>query len=103
MSRSYKKTPVHKSSNCKKDIKRLAAKAVRNCNDVQSGKWYRKLYPSWDINDWVDYTSWDEYCNSQFYTNPYYWIGRYLTYAGYGNKEFNNPDRNEWEKGYRRK
>lgn len=52
MSRSYKKSPVVKEK-ASKFGKRQAGKAVRRFNGcIPNGKWYRRLYCSWDISDY---------------------------------------------------
>ncbi|WP_223070222.1 hypothetical protein [Paenibacillus caui] len=55
MSRSVKKSPVwtdHHTPGTRWS-KRQASKAVRRfTGDVQNGKWYRKLFCSWDICDY---------------------------------------------------
>ena len=53
MSRSYKKNPVIKTTNCKKFAKRQAAKKVRKADFVNDGGAYKKLGDSWEINDYV--------------------------------------------------
>lgn len=106
MSRSYKKTPICKSKHCKRTDKRLASKAVRNCKEVQDGKWYRRLYQSWDINDWIFYFTWGMEMNSQRNTNPYWCVGLWVHYRGSivdGAVYPRTPDRNKWERDYRRK
>ena len=56
MSRSIKKTPVSKDQ-ASRWIKRQASKAVRRYSqDIPFGKFYRKIYCSWDISDWRFYT-----------------------------------------------
>lgn len=58
MSRSVKKSPVcndHVTPGTRL-LKRQASKAVRRfIGNVQNGKWYRKLYCSWDICDYRFY------------------------------------------------
>uniref|UniRef100_A0A4Y8Q2S8 Uncharacterized protein n=1 Tax=Paenibacillus athensensis TaxID=1967502 RepID=A0A4Y8Q2S8_9BACL len=55
MSRSVKKSPVytdHRTPGTRWS-KRRASKAVRRFRgEVQDGKWYRKLYCSWNICDY---------------------------------------------------
>jgi len=61
MSRSRSKNPVKKdySRGSTKIYKRFASKAVRRYKGVISnGKFYRKIYPSYDIHDYV-YREWD--------------------------------------------
>jgi len=54
MSRSYKKNPVMKSTNCKKKIKRRANKKVRKA-DIDNGGSFKKVSDSWEINDYISY------------------------------------------------
>lgn len=62
MSRSRKKHPIHKDHSI--NGKRLANKTVRRfikkLESVPEGKWYRRIYDSWNITDWV-YRPTDEY------------------------------------------
>jgi len=55
MSRSVKKTPVctdHETPRTRQ-YKRYANKSVRRCLDrIPNGKWYRKLFNSWNIRDY---------------------------------------------------
>lgn len=61
MSRSYKKNPVVKENlRYKKDMKRQANKAVRNAEDVSSGREYKKVFESWNINDYKSRYTKDE-------------------------------------------
>ncbi|WP_042202830.1 hypothetical protein [Paenibacillus camerounensis] len=58
MSRSVKKQPVCNDATTPGTIwaKRQAAKAVRRYHSgVSDGKWYRKLYCSWNICDYSSY------------------------------------------------
>ena len=60
MSRSYKKTPIVKDGGkSSKKSKRLANKKVRRNTDKLAikGKSYKKIYNSWDINDYISYWS----------------------------------------------
>ncbi|MGX4587641.1 hypothetical protein [Paenibacillus chitinolyticus] len=60
MSRSVKKSPVFKDQQHLNTgwTKRQARKAVRRFKgDAQNGKWYRKLYCSWNICDRRSYKS----------------------------------------------
>ena len=56
MSRSYKKYP-HWHNNSPQHVKaakKFAKRKLRRyLGAVQNGKWYRKLYSSWDIRDWI--------------------------------------------------
>lgn len=56
MSRSYKKVPIGKDNFGGKNGKRFANKKVRREKDcLFKGKEYRKVYNSWDINDYICY------------------------------------------------
>ena len=63
MSRSYKKTPIQKDNvGGRKHAKRTANKKVRQYKgEIADGKAYRKLYCSWDIYDWISYSSYEDY------------------------------------------
>lgn len=53
MSRSHKKVPVIKDEqHNKRKTKRRASKAVRRDWKVSDGGSYKKLFDSWEINDW---------------------------------------------------
>ena len=61
MSRSYKKTPVVKDNFGGKTGKRLANKKVRKLkNELFKGGEYKKVYESWDINDYISYYTLEE-------------------------------------------
>lgn len=54
LSRSRKKNPHYtqgEGGKYRKTAKRYANKAVRNADDIASGKAYRKEFNSWDIVD----------------------------------------------------
>lgn len=52
MSRSYKKHPTFKITT--RDGKREAARAFRRFKgDVSNGRFYRKVYESYDVIDWI--------------------------------------------------
>lgn len=54
MSRSYKKNPVIKSeSKAKRFWKREANKKVRHTKDVPSGRAFKKIGDTYNINDWI--------------------------------------------------
>ena len=54
MSRSYKKNPVIKSESKAKGFwKREANKKVRHSKDVPSGRAFKKIGDSYNINDYV--------------------------------------------------
>ena len=61
MSRSYKKVPITKDNYGGKTGKRFANKAVRRKKDeLFKGKDYKKVYNSYDINDYISYYPKDE-------------------------------------------
>lgn len=52
MSKSYKKTPIVKDKN--KGMKNLANRKVRRSADyISNGKYYRKMFQSYDISDYL--------------------------------------------------
>ena len=53
MSRSYKKAIFKDGGRAKKYQKRFAAKAVRNCPDLDNGGAYKKVYNLYNIDDYV--------------------------------------------------
>lgn len=56
MSRSFKKNLILKDSSgnsYRKWAKRQANKKVRKTKKVANGKQYRKVFETWDINDYV--------------------------------------------------
>lgn len=56
MSRSYKKTPILKSCpRSGKWGKKFANDTVRKAKDVGDYGSYKKLYPQWNIHDYIDY------------------------------------------------
>ena len=56
MSRSKKKIPIGKDSGSKKWTKRQASKMVRReKNTLFNRGEYKKIYDSWDINDYICY------------------------------------------------
>ena len=58
MSRSRKKNPITKDHWGGKFGKRMASKAVRRSKDFSlSGGEYKKIYESWNINDYISYYS----------------------------------------------
>lgn len=65
MSRSYKKTPIVKDNiKTRKYYKRQANKLIRRSPLVFDGNYYRKIYNSWDIYDYVNYCTFEEYMSS---------------------------------------
>ena len=62
VSRSYKKTPIVKDNvGGRKYAKLQANKRVRRKKYVSNGKQYRKVYNTWDINDYVSYCTLKEF------------------------------------------
>ena len=96
MARSMKKNPVSTDGrNGQKISKRFANKTVRKFdNDIPKGKFYKKLYCSYDIHDWIFRWSWEE-AKKEYETNPWpHWINKYPTL-----KDFYNY----WSKYHKRK
>ncbi len=95
MSRSYKKHPFIKDGgrSSKKD-KQLANRAVRRGNKDLSkkGKGYKRIYCSYDINDYISRWPWKE-AKKEWETNSW-WRNYFLS-----EKEFYNY----WAKCYKRK
>lgn len=95
MSRSVKKSPVwtdHQTPGTSW-AKRLANKTVRRFSgEVQNGKWYRKLYCSWDI------------CDYRFYKTRQQAIHEWETSHSPRNRLLTRADViKDWDKSYRRK
>ena len=75
MSKSFKKTPIVKcsSSNWRRFAKKEANKSVRrNKEIIPKGKAYRKIYNSFDIDDYVFYMPYD-IKGSLFYDSKEKW------------------------------
>ncbi|WP_053957331.1 hypothetical protein [Inediibacterium massiliense] len=73
MSRSHKKIPIVKDSGSKEWSKRQASKAVRRYKKViQNGSSYKKLFESWNINDFISYYPWNVE-NQKDWENKYEW------------------------------
>ena len=67
MSRSRKKIPISKDNFGGKIGKKLANHAVRRYKDsIPSGKWYKKIYNSWNINDYITYWTLKEAINAWY-------------------------------------
>jgi len=61
MSRSYKKTPIVKDNFGGKTGKRYANKKVRKTKDcLFKGGEYKKIFESWNINDYISYYTLEE-------------------------------------------
>lgn len=62
MSRSYRKTPIVRDNRYgRKKDKRLANKTVRNYNEVPNGKMFRKFFNPWNIYDYKNRCSLEEF------------------------------------------
>ncbi|WP_127497369.1 hypothetical protein [Paenibacillus glycanilyticus] len=95
MSRSFKKSPACTDHHTPGTswAKRQAAKAVRRFTDeISNGKWYRKLYCSWNI------------CDHRFYETKQQAIHEWET-SKWPRKQNMTRDEviNEWAKQFRRK
>ncbi|WP_138754250.1 hypothetical protein [Paenibacillus sinopodophylli] len=95
MSRSIKKSPAwtdHTSPGTRWS-KRQAAKAVRRYSEnVQNGKWYRKIYCSWNI------------CDYRFFKTRQQAIKEWQTSTWLPEQLLTEAEIiNTWEKQYRRK
>ena len=79
MSRSRKKHPILKDGGkSSKSQKKMANRAVRNYKEeIPSGSAYKKVYPSYDINDYVSYWSKEDAIHDYYkYRNEEYGIFR---------------------------
>lgn len=82
MSRSYKKHPIIKYAGNKDYKKRFNRKLRRTTGieDIPNGNAYKKMNESWDINDIIDWCSWEKYKSWNINNNTYReW---YKTYKG---------------------
>lgn len=95
MSRSYKKHPwATDGRHGQKIWKRFANKSVRHySNDIKNGKYYKRLYCSYNIHDYKSRWTWEE-AKFKFEENVLYNFKNYKTL-----KEFYRY----WYKYYRRK
>lgn len=84
MSRSYRKKPILKDGgNSSKKEKRKANQSVRRkyseIDFPKKGNYYRRLYPQWDINDWISFWTLEE-AIKDYETDKYgYWHEKYKT------------------------
>lgn len=70
MSRSYKKAIIKDENRYKRWHKRQASKKVRRTKHVGNGGNYKRVYPSWDINDYIiDLTDWPVEHRTEFVRN----------------------------------
>lgn len=83
MSRSKRKVPIVKDHNSGKYGKKMANKKVRREKDTLfKGKEYRKVYPSWDIHDYISYYPKEEAIQDWYSEESYpsYWQWRHSEY-----------------------
>ena len=94
MSRSFKKRPFCTDGRRKttKKSKRFANKAVRQEKDLSNKSFYKKVYCSWNIHDYISRWTWKE-AEQEYYENPK-WKKMYPTI-----EEFFNY----WSNCYKRK
>lgn len=60
MGKSYKKMPILKDPYDKKWVKRQASKSIRRYKLTISNRGaYKKIFDSWDINDYIFYKPWN--------------------------------------------
>ena len=73
MSRSYKKHPFCIVAATKSNKKHANKKVRRHKMELPAkGKWYKKLFESYDIVDWISYWTWSEAKEEwEKATNPY--------------------------------
>lgn len=109
MSRSYKKIPITKDGGKSSKIeKRLANKKVRrNIYDIPNkGKAYKKIYNSWNIDDYISYYSKKE-AICDWYEETTYALLRNCPLDEYGNHKIygtlENYLNNYWKKYNMRK
>lgn len=62
MSRSYKKHPFYTDGVCgtTKRKKKQANHRVRNTDDIPQRGGYKKIYPSYDIHDYINRWTWEQ-------------------------------------------
>lgn len=85
MSRSYRKTPIFKSHDGGKKMKRIASKTVRRNWEVPlKGGNYKKLFNSWDLNDYVIYWPIEDtiltYEENEYYRSRFETLEKFLIY-----------------------
>ena len=76
MSRSRKKNPIYKYAPSSKRggaklAKRMANKKIRRSLYLSNGKYFRKVYQTWDIHDIVSRWTWEMAQKKEFTYN--YW------------------------------
>jgi len=78
MSRSYKKVPLLKDPGSKKWVKRQASKTVRRYSKrLSHGGSYKKLYDTWNINDYYIYEPWNVETQKEYKNAKYSWAKFY--------------------------
>lgn len=101
MSRSFKKTPIVKDGHSGKPGKRLANRKVRRFKGrIPNGRWYRKLYESWDIHDYVSWYPLSE-LRQRLESEEKAFLNGAIPYWEYRSRY--RLDENRWAKYYRRK
>lgn len=98
MSRSYRKHPYLKDGNGGRHrvfAKKQANRVVRRASIVQNGMYYKKLFCSWNINDYISNETLNDFIRREW---NYY-------YNGYFRTEIPDEEkvRIEWFKTYKRK
>lgn len=98
MSRSFKHSPYYTDGTTPgtKNSKRIANKKIRNYKQkIPKGNFYKKIFCSYEIHDWVSRWSWQE-AKSEWEYEDFYcrWKDDYPTL-----KDFYQ----HWNKFYRRK
>ena len=85
MSRSYKKYPYAGDNVKRKERKRLANQSVRtklrSFDELPQRNSYRKMYESYDICDYYDDSTWEEY--KRFRIENGLWRGDKIEWAYY--------------------
>ena len=99
MSRSYRKHPIctDGSPNTTQEMKRFANKKVRKTNFEElplKGSGYKKVFETYDIHDWKNRTTKEEWIESYYRERRYY-----NPQDNYTLEEWIN----EWEKEFKRK
>lgn len=85
MSRSYRKIPIWKSHDGGKEMKRIASKVVRRHWDIPlKGGNYKKLFESWNLNDYILYWPIEDailtYQDNRYYRERFDTLEKFLTY-----------------------
>lgn len=85
MSRSYKKVPIYKSHDGGKRMKRIASKTVRRNWDIPlKGGNYKKLFNSYNLNDYICYWSLEQailsYKSNEYYKSKFKTLEEFLIF-----------------------